>query len=200
MKFLALTAAAILVLPFSAKAEVRPAFERSLELLASGHNREAYENLNGIEMSAPDFSKALTEAQKIHYRHQDWSKFFAYAQFYRLRYAEAHVKEPLSARPIALEAMALAKHCLWNTADEVLAWAESKRERFSASEWNEIEDTRDILLLHASFPKTARAREDAGKTKAIFSREHAWKLQAKALAAINHPKSLSVRLKSECGE
>ena len=174
-------------------------FEDALVLLDRGAAREAYATLEGIPESDAEFADALVELQKLHYRRQDWNKFFAYAQFYRIKAVSGEAaRRPLRARMISLEAMALAKHCRWSTAEEVLAWGIGQKDRMGREEHDELVKAREYLRLHNQFPKSALASEDQTKLPGAFSTEQAWKLQGKMLASISHPKSLSVKLKSEC--
>jgi hypothetical protein len=168
--------------------------------IEKGSIREAYEKLESIPSGHKDFSDALVELQKIHYRRQDWGKFFAYAQFYRVKTAMTDSTAPLKARMISLEAMALAKHCLWEKADEILNWGIAQKDRLDDANSKELLAAREYLRLHNQFPKSALAREDTRKLPSVFSTEQAWTLQAKALRTFSHPKALTVRLKSECVE
>lgn len=182
---------------FEARAEVRP-FQAALIAIDSGDRHGAYKLLENIPSSDPDFASAVGEIQKLHYRHQDWRKFFAYAQFYRLKYLSEEAR-PVSGRLIALEAMALAKHCRWSNADGILAWAQSQRRRMTQDDWSEVEAAGHFVDLQRKVPGAATAaHEDQKKVAAAFTREQAWKIEAKALAAIGHPKVLSVNVKSEC--
>lgn len=173
-------------------------FEEALALLDRAATREAYSMLESVAPEDADFADALVELQKLHYRRQDWGKFFAYAQFYRVKLVSG-TRLPVRARMISLEAMALAKHCRWATAESVLNWGLAQKDRMSREEHGELVAAREYMRLHNQFPKAALANEDQVKLPGAFSTEQAWKLEGKQLLAIAHPRSLSVKLKSECG-
>lgn len=187
-----------LVLAVNAAAAVRP-LDSALQSLNSGDQHRAYKILESVSASDDDFSAAATELQKLHYRHQDWRKFFAYAQFYRLKYLQVNPERTIEARLIALEVMALAKHCLWDNADNVLAWALQQKRRLRAEDYAELQNTRDYLDLQRRFPGASNiAKEDRRKSPLAFSSEQVWRIEAKAMVSIAHPKLLSVQVKSQC--
>ena len=174
-------------------------FDEALRLIDSGRTRDAYNKLESIPFGEQQFVDALIELQKMHYRHQQWQKFFAYAQFYRYRTVTDTAHVELKARMISLEVMALTKHCHWRTAQEVLGWALSQRGRLSAADFRELVETGEYIRLHNQFPRTATATSDLKKiANAAFSNVQVWKIKGKSMASISHPKYLSVKLKSEC--
>lgn len=186
---------AIIALYSTAATAANAAFDSALDLLRQGNTSQAYGILESIPESDSSFADALVELQKIHYRKQEWSKFFAYAQFFRHRLLQGEL--PMRARMISLESLALAKHCHWGTSQSVIQWAMQEAGSTKADR-AELEETRDYLRLHSSFPHSAMAREDKKQIGAFFSKTKAWKIQAKRLNNIPHPKHLRLRLASKC--
>lgn len=177
--------------------------EEGLQLIERGSMHDAYVKLESIPAGDADFADAMVELQKMHYRNQDWGKFFAYAQYYRAQFqsSDDSGRMPFRARMISLEVMALAKHCIWGTAGEILNWGILQKNRMNEEEYSELQATREFIRLHNKFPRSDLATEDSGKIPSgVFSSDQAWKLKSKALLDISHPKRLTVRLKSECKE
>lgn len=189
----------LLLLVISSSLEARAgdrAFQNAMELLRRGNTTEAYAILESIPETAPDFTDALVELQKIHYRNQDWERFFAYAQFFRHRILAGTLT--LRARMISLESFALAKHCQWETSQSVLNWALTET-AIQSKAHDELLETKDYLRLHSSFPHEAIRSAQGNGIGTLFSRTKAWKIQAKRLDNIPHPKYLRLHLDSQCG-
>ncbi len=69
-----------------------------------------------LPLDSPNLKTGIEELMKIHYRDQNWDRFFAYAQYYRLRYSPRERTEVQ-----LLEPLALLRHCQTRALPNVLA-------------------------------------------------------------------------------
>ena len=203
MRFKAGTVIAIvtLLLATGAEAAVSGKFRQALAQLDNGDYRRAYRTLEEMERGDSNFVAGLVELQKIHYRRQQWDKFFAYALYYRQGVAAGGKNAlPLHARMISLEVMALAKHCYWDKGRQILQWARKRQSGLEAASRRELREAGEYLELHRQYPgREVSRRESREETSSpLFSTTQEWRIGEKQLAHIPHPRTLSLRLRSGC--
>ncbi len=154
-----------------------------------------YQRLANVRADNPGFVEALVELQKIHYRAQDWQKFFAYAMFYRKKIIAQ--TGSLNSRLISLELMALSKHCRQPEAQLIgtgaLAFA-----REHGLDVSEIETTLVHLHLTGLYPNTLKGKENTSRPPAVLAGELYWKIPAEELRLISEPSQLRAIVQSRC--
>ena len=71
------------------------------------------------------FLLALVEIQKINYIQEDWNRFFGLASYYRKKLLSSQEKAILNFQQnlLALEALALIRHCRFSSARQVIEWS-----------------------------------------------------------------------------
>lgn len=190
----------MLFLSSGATAASEGVYQQALEDLSRQQIEGAYEKLSSVEESSADFVNALVESQKVHYRRAQWQSFFAYATFYRKKLLATPelTKKNFSSRMIALEVMALAKHCLWNEAREIGERALAQGREVGATNLAEIDETMARFKLVREFPKAIEGKADLKRPAPIFSRELLWPVADKSLLRVSHPRNLRMMVESRC--
>jgi len=169
--------------------------------LSSNAGTQAIESLEAVAVNDPAYVDALAELQKIHYAHGEWQKFFANAIFYRQRLLdnETAIKRNLRARPVSLEILALARHCLWSEATALAVLARAAAAMHRPAETAEIDKTISYLRLQHAFPEAAMTNGQSRTGSSIFSNTILWR-PGSGLRHIQHPKVLRVVVESRCAK
>jgi hypothetical protein len=176
--------------------------QKALVLLSKEKIQEAYALLEKVSPDDPSFTLATVELQKIHYRTEDWQKFFAYALFYRkgVLTSREQAVQHFQARMISLEALALSKHCQWKEASDLIHSVIQSDIPMSDTDKSELQETLAYLKLQKGFAEIARARESSSKPSPFFNSSSYWNLSHEQMMRLPHPKHLRVVVKSRCGE
>lgn len=177
-------------------------FESALVQLESNEIDSAYSLLQNLPESDPHFALALTELQKIHFKRAEWSKFFAYAQYYRKKTLPLTRSSGsrIQVRMLTLEALALAKHCRWDEATALLEQSKSISARVPGSltpaDLAELDHALVNLKLMQGFPEGQRTRSKSDVSPVLFTGVQYWRTQAST--SLPHPRYLRADVKSRC--
>lgn len=176
-----------------------------LKAIEENHLELALQNLDAINVNAPEYVQAFGEIQKIQYRNNQWEKFFGYASFYRAKLMQENLDPQLN----VLEALALIRHCQFEPAHNVIEQtkaliANNKKlnDEAKVRAAADIQAAESILELQQNL--AARVTSDeARKSIKAFSLESAWKVkestkQDMVKSAINNPRALRVYVKNRC--
>jgi hypothetical protein len=166
-------------------------------VLASAH---AFDALDDISADDENFIPALIEAQKKHYKHQEWDRFFANAIFYRYQKLNTldQLKNNFKGRLIAMEVMALAKHCQWEEANTVLLPAMEIAKKIQSDDFSELEKEFVLLPAVKYFPHIQKKTTEAKIPESIFSSTQFWPIQSSSLQYVSHPKWIRVKVQNLC--
>ena len=174
----------------------------ALFYLEKGWTRAAISELEKVEPDDPTFLNALMELQKLHYRRQEWAKFFGYAVYYRTYFLNTPPgpQKNFRARLFSLEVLALAKHCLWNEAQDLAhsAIALAKTAEPPEAEDTEIEEIPTYLQLLQTFPELITATANPDLPDPVFRLGSYWPLSQKMFPQIRNPKVLRLTVQSKC--
>lgn len=175
-------------------------YVQGLKLQEEGQEPAAYQLWDSMSPEDPEYPDALTELQKIHYRRQEWQKFFGYARFYREKVlrSDEGLKTKLRARLISLEAMALAKHCQWGPSRDLIDIALKLPQISSLSDRSELDEVRSYLELHHAYPHSNEAAGQPDKPRTLFTARVFWSLTSEQVARLSHPKNLRVVVENRC--
>lgn len=179
----------ILFLILLVSSSVWASFTEGVHLFQSGKLGLAKKNLDQVDVSSRNWVVAAEELQKIHYQTQNWSTFFGYAIFYRNSLTDDKRTVRFSQRLLTLEVLALARHCHFETAQEIADWAIAEGQRIK-SPTNEIEKA---YLLLGFKPKTS-AETNLGDqnnkiNRRVFNRQ---------VPLLTHPLNLRVKVRNHC--
>lgn len=141
-----------------------------------------------VTISEVRFPEALRRLQDWSYQKEDWDAFFGRAVYYRANLGRAENKTWIP-ELVALEALALSRHCHWAEARRVLAWAKTKgnNDLFTRVEAQ--------VALHESFAKTKKAG-----ALAFASPEgtRPWWIGTNQLEKVSNPRFVRVHVRSLC--
>lgn len=180
--------------------------ENALNALSQNDLKKAYGTLESVDSDTLAYRMAYLEMQKIHYRLQDWDRFFGFAQFYRKKLLPQFFQPEL----ISLEALALTKHCQYDASIRVIEFAKEltsilkngkpknntilsklyekeitrgggdKQElsrKISALEAH-IKSIQNLLTLQDKLPGHVKANAVASKIR-LFSKDMFWSVESK---------------------
>ena len=129
---------------------------------------------------------AVAERMATDYRAGRWDEFFGKALYHR-----AHA--PLSAKAIALEITALAKHCQWEMASAVASEAQSNLAATKSIRL--IEDA----VIHAQLAQHApETTATAAQTPASSPGAQLWPVKHRVAALLADPLRLRVKVQNRC--
>ena len=155
-----------------------------------GPARSCFEKLN---YGAGDFAPALLEIQKINYTEKDWTRFFGLAVYYRgkLLATKEMAAKNFHQEMLALELLALLRHCRFEEALAVLEWglraaAEAKKDS------SKIQKAADFLKLKERVGDRPRPWTDWER------RARLWPVQTEQIISLDNPKRARARVKSKC--
>jgi hypothetical protein len=196
----------LMTVALSGASHAQASYSKGMELLQQGKKDLATQEFELVKARDPEFLNSLMEIQKLHYSTQAWDRFFAYAVFYRHRFLKTtepteKLRSNFRGRLIALEALALGKHCLWDEARSVARYGIELAKKLQIAESQEVQEIQDALaqieLLH-EFPKARKARPGEEVIQPAFSLENYWPIRQRSLDAIQDPSLLRFKLKGKC--
>lgn len=194
----------------TANAQALSPYAEALSALKENKTSLAYEILESIPETDSNFIPALAELQKLHYKQQDWSKFFAYSIFYRQKFLQEKHKwnTNFNAQLLTLEALALGKHCRWEEAYSIVNYGLSVANQIQSpgSLPTPSKDTKDLKLVLIflpplkTYPRTQTPTQEGEIPHSIFRSLKYWPMDTRMLSSIAHPKYLRFRLESKCSK
>ena len=135
------------------------------------------------------------------YRLSRWNQFFGNAQFYRYKRlnSESKFKEHFSDTIIALEILALAKHCQWKAAVDLGKSSLQASSRLDLKN-QRIQTALQYIYLHRAFPKEIIPKSDHQTPRSFFASTTLWKLKKRQLDNIDHPRKIRVLVQNHCSQ
>lgn len=128
---------------------------------------------------------ALEELQKLYYSEGKWERFFALSVFYRAK------NYPFRETMIAREVLALAKHCRWRDALDILSHQENHPSQI-------LDQIARHLVLQEKFANELKTKESKPNSTFVFEKNPQWKIQTARLSQIQSPKLLRMAVESRC--
>lgn len=188
---------------FTARADLERVYVEALIKLHRGKVSSAYDEFETVSRKNDDFLLSLVELQKLHYKQQEWSKFFAYSVFYRKVYLNdsAQWKDNFKARVFTLEALALGKHCLWDQAYFILSQGIEIAKQLNSPDLEELEHALIFFPSLKSYTHPSlKAQENKHIPTAFFRDTNYWPIDFKnnLLNQIPHPRVLRLKVESRC--
>ena len=153
--------------------------------------RACFENLN---YGGSDFIPALLEIQKINYIQADWSRFFGLAFYYRskLLASEEMIADNFRQEMLALEVLALLRHCRFEEALQIMEWSLKAAEK-AGKDSSKIQKAANFLKLRE------RVGDKPKKKWADWERRvYLWPMNPDRIRWLDNPKRLRARVKSKC--
>ena len=95
------------------------------DLFKKGELNEARSQLEKLNYGGESFLPAILEIQKINYIEKDWDRFFGLASYYRkkLLYSTEISVQNFRQEMLALEILALVRHCRLSEALRIIEWS-----------------------------------------------------------------------------
>lgn len=177
---------------------------QALELVSKDKISEAYEKFDQIPVDSSEYSVALLEMQKIHYKLGEWDKFFGFATYYRnQRMSQFFIPELL-----LLESMALIKHCQLELANKILDQTKKILSKninpsiTNKSSREKIQAVEDLLFLQMKMPGNIQTLSKDHWMR-IFSHTQEWKISNQsrekiASHVVKNPRALRVYVRNIC--
>ncbi len=144
--------------------------------------------LDEIPVASAEFLRGFVRSQKILYRLERWDRLFAQAQFARARNLD------LPPETVALEVLALTKHCAWNAAESVARWA-TQDAMLKGRSAEVIVRAASLLKLHQHFPDAGIPTAWSALPSTAFQSRAYWPVQADwrvTMERVAHPKHLRI--------
>jgi len=141
--------------------------------------------LEQIPSGDPEFRFATEELMKIFYEEQDWERFFAYARYYRSRWASQDWSEVY-----LLEPLALMRHCRTETLALVL-YLKDQRPQDNAL----LQQIEDLAQIH--FESKPVETQTAYSLRQRLRGGSLWPIRLEKIHR-QHPAHLRLRVESAC--
>lgn len=152
--------------------------------------RNWFEKLN---YGNKDFISAIVEIQKINYIQKDWNRFFGLAIYYRKKLLSSREMSLKNFRQeiLALEILALFRHCRFSKALEIIEWSLKLAE--------ELKKDSSKIQKTVHFFKFKKRVGDIKTQKTDWKKQiHLWPVDSDRIKWLNNPKHLRMRVKSQC--
>lgn len=139
------------------------------------------------------FLSALVKDQKALYKSQNWDRFFGNSLFYRHNFLKSNnsTNQNFIETIVALELIALGKHCQWEKVKQISNDISSKANKKTKRAILKI--LKKVKLLKTIPQESKNLDEISVKEKTL------WKLNDEAINKIKHPKSIIYRVENKCG-
>ena len=168
---------------------------RGITAFKKGRLSQARRFFEKINRGRKNYAPALLEIQKINYREKKWDRFFGMALYYRseLVSSVSLAKKYFFQEMLALEVLALIRHCKFNTAyqlvEQSLAMgkkAGKKTEKIQKAGW------------FFNLKKWSLENHQKKQKNNFLKRIQFWPLNKQQLQWIDNPKNLRTRVESQC--
>ncbi|MBF0208032.1 MAG: hypothetical protein HQK53_14225 [Oligoflexia bacterium] len=180
----------------------KPLLQQALLLLHKNQISEGYALLDKISETDKDFIPALLETQRIHYKQQEWEKFFGYANFYRLNLLEKKEQwaSNFSGEMLSLEALALIRFCYWEEASAIVARGLEIGKEISSPGVKWVDKTQYFISALKAHPKLESTDKKLNISGTAFSKKLYWPVNSNTLKNIHHPRVVRFKMTARCGE
>ncbi|MBF0208453.1 MAG: hypothetical protein HQK53_16360 [Oligoflexia bacterium] len=173
-----------------------------LSASSEGRFDQAYLLFDKVTGNDPTFVLALLETQKIHYRKQEWDKFFGYAQYYRNKLLKTQGNLDLSHLYIeemfSLEVLALLKFCYVDEAENVIQEGFNLAQKFSISNLEFLERARYFIFFTRQQIKLKNVKQTIVNPSSVFKKRIYWPATDFTLKHVSHPRDVRVEIKDQC--
>ncbi len=139
------------------------------------------------------FISSILEIQKINYIQKDWTRFFGLAVYYRkklLSSDETSIKN-FRQEMLALEILALIRHCRFPEALKIIEWSLGLAEKIKKDS-SKISKTVYFFKLKKQVDGIKTKKTDWGK------QIHLWPVNSDRIKWLSNPKNLRMKVKSQC--
>ena len=162
-------------------------------LFKEGKLNEARSQLENLNYGGESFLPAILEIQKINYIEKDWDRFFALASYYRKRllYSTEISVENFRQEMLALEILALIRHCRLSEALRIIEW----------SLWLAREINKDSSTIQKTvhFFKLKTKIGEKKVQKIDWERQiNLWPVDTESVKRLGNPKHLRMKVNSQC--
>ena len=141
------------------------------------------------------FVPSLLEIQKINYIQGDWDSFFGIANYYRsvLLDSKTSVQRYFQQDLLALEVLALIRHCRFNLAYQVVEYGLS----IGRSANKKVLKIRQAGYFF-KLKELVASKKFKKKNTGLIKRMNFWPVKRRQLDWLDNPKNIKVKVKSEC--
>ena len=162
-------------------------------LFKRGKFNEARNWFEKLNYKDEGFISAILEIQKINYIQKDWNRFFGLAVYYRKKLLSSHEMsmKNFHQKMLALEILALLRHCHFNEALEIIEWSLELAERLKKDS-SKIQKTIYFFKLKKRIGEVKTQKTDWKKQIRL------WPLDSGHIKWLSNPKHLRVKVKSRC--
>jgi len=168
-------------------------FYKAVLFFQQGQLDLAISEFESINYGHPDFTTSLLEIQKINYIKKNWNKFFGLASYYRnvllssLEKSKEHFKQEM----LALEILALIRHCRFSDTKKLADWSLHLASQIK-QDGSKIKKTVYFLNFKEIITENKKAE------KSLKNYINFWPLNIKQINLLDNPKYLRVKVESQC--
>ena len=144
-----------------------------------------------LDFGDEGFVSAILEIQKINYIEEDWKRFFGLAFYYRKRLLSSHQRalKNFRAEVLALEILALLRHCRFGESAKIAEWGLALAEKLKRDA-SQIDKTVYFFKLQVG---------DSKKSGTDWRRQiNFWPVTPDRIKWLNNPKRLRAKVRSQC--
>lgn len=166
---------------------------KGLDLFKKKKFSESRKWLEKLNHGDEGFLLALLEIQKINYIEEDWDPFFGLASYYRKKFLYSPEKAAANFRQnmLALEILALIRHCRLPEALQVIEWSLALAKNIK-KEASRIQKTIHLLKLKTQLGEKKIQSTDWKKQINL------WPVAPENINRLNNPKYLRMKVDSKC--
>ncbi len=174
--------------------------KRSKKLLITGLNlfrerqySKARDSLEKINYGEKGFLFAVLEIQKINYIEEDWERFFGLAAYYRkkllssLKLAKKHFHQEM----LALEILALVRHCRLPEALQIIDWSLVLAKNIQKDS-TKIYNTAHFFKLQSQIGEKKLQKIEWEKQIDL------WPIEFEYINKLENPKNIRMKVSSQC--
>lgn len=148
------------------------------------------QKLAALSSQDSNYRLSIEELMKFHYARAEWSKFFAYAQYYRKNFSPDS-----QSRVALLEPLALLRHCQYEILMPLVSSMRKKHPRWS----QELDQV--MALANTRFDGKATSSPEGGALKLHAEGRTLWKTDADIIDRKRdkiHPRHISIKVANKC--
>ncbi len=168
---------------------------QGLYLFHKGDLDFAVSRFKKLNRGERDFVFGLLEIQKINYSQSRWDHFFGLAGYYRnvLLSSDERALKNFREEFLALEILALARHCRFPSAARIIQWSLqlAKRVKKPAEKIKKTISFFNLKQLIGDIKNNTGKKNEKEDT-------YLWPLRFKQLEKVDNPKHLRMKVKSQC--
>ena len=164
-----------------------------MNLFKEGRLDEARGWLERLNYKEKDFLSSILEIQKINYIEKDWIRFFGLASYYRRRllYSRRAAVKNFKQEMLALEILALIRHCRFPEASRTIKWSLRLAKKLN-------KDSSKIRKTIYFFRLKNYMGEKKAQTIDWERQIHLWSITPEQIDQLSNPKHVRTKVENKC--